>query len=255
MAASMPPPTAVECFSERYMDGEEVVFQIIQLPGATYLWIGTPEARQENLAMGVPSASARGPPAAGTTLLGGGLTSNEGVSQIIAQRLARKLGKPVFVSFNLRDEAELRLFAERHALEGLKRVGASAPKEVGVGVASAAVTPAAVDSMSTSTVSTSIPAASIGDAIPPAATPAAAQQVSDTGVGARSFDVFDTPASLGDAAAAILLGAASQAITARGFFCVALSGGSIPSLLCPALLAAAETARFELWHIFLADER
>lgn len=56
----------------------------------------------------------------------------------------------------------------------------------------------------------------------------------------------------------MLLDAASAAVAARGQFSVALSGGSIPKLLAPSLLAAAASTSppaFSKWHIFLADER
>ena len=49
-------------------------------------------------------------PAAGTTLLG---SSSDVGSQSLAQRLSRRLGRPVFVSLNLPDVAHLRAFAER----------------------------------------------------------------------------------------------------------------------------------------------
>jgi len=52
-----------------------------------------------------------------------------------------------------------------------------------------------------------------------------------------------------------LLHVATQAIATRGAFFVALSGGSIPSLLAQPLLARSSRANFAKWHVFLADER
>ena len=77
----------------------------------------------------------------------------------------------------------------------------------------------------------------------------------DVGVGARTFEVFEATSVLGDTGAAIILECAREAIVARGRFCIALSGGSIAELVSPKLLAAADTLNFELWHVFLADER
>lgn len=62
-------PTRVLEFSESFAEQDLLHFQIILLGGATYVWVGTEDGRQDALAMGVPSTIASRPPA-GTTLLG-----------------------------------------------------------------------------------------------------------------------------------------------------------------------------------------
>ncbi len=69
--------------------------------------------------------------------------------------------------------------------------------------------------------------------------------------------VFPTTAALSAAAAAYVAQRAATAIEAQGRFCVAFSGGSLPGLLCPALVAEPlRTAiNWQGWHVFWADER
>lgn len=59
------------------------------------------------------------------------------------------------------------------------------------------------------------------------------------------------------AAATFVARLSDQAVAARGQFTVALSGGSLPRLLCPPL--AAEPLKSQIfwpaWHVFWADER
>jgi len=70
----------------------------------------------------------------------------------------------------------------------------------------------------------------------------------------RTFATLD---QLANAAAEYVSQLSAQAIAARGRFTVALSGGSLPKLLCPPLVA--ESLRNQVgwssWHIFWADER
>jgi 6-phosphogluconolactonase len=212
----MAAPQLLETFSESFMDAEQVFFQIMRFGEATYLWMGHAEARQDVLAYGVPGAANQARPASGTSLIGG--QSGDSASETMAKRLAHKLGHPVFVSISIRDDVELRAWAERQALMALiKGRGGAAP-------------PAGL--------------ADVSDGA--AAAPA----------GARTYEVFEEGDSkLGETTAAMLLSAAREAIAARGKFVLALSGGSIPKLLAPTLLAAAKDARFDAWHVFLADER
>ena len=242
------PPAPVVTFTEQFVDAEAVCFQLIQLGQSSYVWIGTQECRQDSLAMGVPSAF--GPPAAGTTLLGGG-SAYDGVSQTMAQRLARKLGHPVFVSMNLRDDAELRFFAERHVLAALtgKRPAATTSAGAAAQTLPLPLPPKPASSAASSACAASAPTSS--------GTTAAVGADAGRGHGARVFDVFDSAETLGAAGGAGLLEAAREAIAARGVFLVALSGGSVPKLLSPSLLAAAasSSARFDCWHFFMADER
>ncbi|MCK6623937.1 MAG: 6-phosphogluconolactonase [Anaerolineae bacterium] len=65
--------------------------------------------------------------------------------------------------------------------------------------------------------------------------------------------VFPNPQELGQAAAAHVAQIAAEAIPARGRFMVALSGGSLPQLLGPALVKQASD--WSAWHVFWADER
>ena len=66
-----------------------------------------------------------------------------------------------------------------------------------------------------------------------------------------------TPGEAGAAAAACVLRRAAEAVAARGRFAVALSGGSLPDLLGPALIRQARDggADWRAWHVFWADER
>lgn len=72
-----------------------------------------------------------------------------------------------------------------------------------------------------------------------------------------NLHILPTPQKLGKSAATHVARLSAQAITARGRFTVALSGGSLPKLLCPPL--AAEPLRTQIdwsaWHVFWADER
>ena len=94
-------------WSEKFLDADTVFFQIISLGEATYVWVGHEDARLDSLALGVPSPLT--PTAAGTTLLGSGA---DPASKSMAQRLAKKLGQPVFVAMTLRDDPDLRFFAQ-----------------------------------------------------------------------------------------------------------------------------------------------
>jgi 6-phosphogluconolactonase len=62
---------------------------------------------------------------------------------------------------------------------------------------------------------------------------------------------------LGQAAAKQVAELSAQAIKARGRFTVALSGGSLPKLLCPPLTEEPLRSQVDwpAWHVFWADER
>ena len=72
-----------------------------------------------------------------------------------------------------------------------------------------------------------------------------------------TLHIFPTTTELGTAAAALIAQASAEAIEQRGRFTVALSGGSLPGLIAPALLAGSLRCRVEwpAWHVFFADER
>ncbi|GIK41847.1 MAG: 6-phosphogluconolactonase [Chloroflexota bacterium] len=65
--------------------------------------------------------------------------------------------------------------------------------------------------------------------------------------------IFPNPVQLGQAAAAHVAQLSAEAIAARGRFTVALSGGSLPQVLGPALVKQATD--WSAWHVFWADER
>ncbi len=69
--------------------------------------------------------------------------------------------------------------------------------------------------------------------------------------------IFPSPQELGKAAATYVAKLSAQAVTARGRFTVALSGGSLPRLLSPPLVAGPLRAQIDwpAWQIFWADER
>lgn len=64
--------------------------------------------------------------------------------------------------------------------------------------------------------------------------------------------------NLGDVAANLgkfVKKVSSEAIEARGRFCVAISGGSLPKQLAQGLESSLADIDFEKWDVFLADER
>ena len=222
--------TAINAFT-KVLDDTKVHFHLLDLGAATYLWIGGADGAMSALAVALPATKQ---PAAGTTILG---SSSDVGSQSLAQRLSRRLGRPVFVSLNLPDVAHLRAFAEREALAAL--LGGSTAPTPAPAAAAAANTPA-----------------------PGAADAALAAQMATLAVpgdapshGARTHEVFGSTAALAARATELIVAAAEAAIGARGAFCVALSGGSIPTILGAPLLAQAARAQFDKWVVFLADER
>ena len=231
-------------FSEMFMETEAIHFQIMRFGEATYVWIGHNEARQDTLAYGIPSALGKpGQPTTAGTLLGG--QGGDSASETMAKRLAQRLKHPVFVSISLKEEPDLRAWAERKALAALlKSQGNGAAMDV--------------SDKSTAGIASSVPPSIASVAAPRAGTTTelgSSSESGDVGIGARTYEVFENSDTLGTAASALLISAAQAAIAARGQFVVALSGGSIPKLLAPTLLARKTDACFESWQVFLADER
>jgi 6-phosphogluconolactonase len=68
-----------------------------------------------------------------------------------------------------------------------------------------------------------------------------------------NLHIFPNSQQLGESAAAHVAQLAKEAIAARGRFTVALSGGSLPQVLGPALVKQATD--WSAWHVFWADER
>jgi 6-phosphogluconolactonase len=68
-----------------------------------------------------------------------------------------------------------------------------------------------------------------------------------------NLHIFPNPQELGRAAAAHIAQLSAEAIPARERFTVALSGGSLPKLVFPAL--AQQAVDWSAWHVFWAVER
>jgi len=69
--------------------------------------------------------------------------------------------------------------------------------------------------------------------------------------------VFASTQELGEAAATHVARLSAESIAERGRFTVALSGGSLPKLLCPPLTSEPLGSQIDwpAWHVFWADER
>jgi 6-phosphogluconolactonase len=74
-----------------------------------------------------------------------------------------------------------------------------------------------------------------------------------------SLIVADNKAAVSTALTATIVSIAATALAQRGAFIIALSGGSLPSLLWPALqdafVAQSVDPKYDCWHVLLADER
>ena len=71
-----------------------------------------------------------------------------------------------------------------------------------------------------------------------------------------NIEISPTPDALAERAAALILEAAREAITAQGRFTIALTGGSSPVKACELLAqVSAGEAEWDKWVVFLGDER
>lgn len=74
-----------------------------------------------------------------------------------------------------------------------------------------------------------------------------------------SLIVADNKAAVSTALTSAIVSIATTALAERGTFIIALSGGSLPSFLWPALNDAFEAQnvdpKYDCWHVLLADER
>jgi len=222
------PGVDINEWAEKFNGDEPVLFQLIVIGTSTHVWIGTSDASYGNLALSMP-ATREGSMPTGTTLIG---SHADPGAQRMAQRLTKRLGKPIFLSLNVRDDPELRQFVEASVLKVLRPSQAEPPLQATLHKEASVATSAAEAS---------------GGGV--------AGGGGELGTCARVVEVFETQELLQERAAALVLAAAAAAIAQRGRFCIALSGGSIPKLLSPPLLAAAEEAQFAHWHVLLADER
>src|SRR6185436_19136200 len=75
----------------------------------------------------------------------------------------------------------------------------------------------------------------------------------DESIIVMNLHIFLDSQQLGQAAAAHIARLSADAIAARGHFTVALSGGSLPKLIGPALVA--QPVDWSAWHVFWVDER
>ncbi|EIE23820.1 hypothetical protein COCSUDRAFT_83695 [Coccomyxa subellipsoidea C-169] len=122
-----PPPQAgaaaaalmQHCFSEELLDST-VHFQVMDLGRQLYIWVGTSAAQMGSLCFASPIGAARGMPPVATLVRG----ANEGSSASLAQRLAKRAGRPVAVAWSLPEEppafglvAERRLMRELQTLQ------------------------------------------------------------------------------------------------------------------------------------------
>lgn len=71
------------------------------------------------------------------------------------------------------------------------------------------------------------------------------------------LQIFPTSQELGRAAATYVVELSQKAVEAQGRFTVALSGGSLPKILCPPLAAEPlkSQVKWAAWHVFWVDER
>ena len=210
-------------------------FSLLTFKNAVLISINDQNNVLDSLALAVANQGSSGnhintaPPA--TELLS--KANTDANSQRLAQKIAQKTGFPTFVAFNLvKNDQHLRLFAEKEALAAVLKLFPTDQSHT------------TVPSIHTSKVALPIEGDSWRFKHKP-----------EAGRGERKHEVFDSITRLGERASEELVAVASHAITERGYFSVALSGGSIPAILSPALIAAADIAHFERWHVFLADER
>lgn len=67
--------------------------------------------------------------------------------------------------------------------------------------------------------------------------------------------ICEDKAELGSVAGSVILDAAKQAIATRNRFVVAFSGGSLPGIIAPFLIAKKKQVNWEKWFIVFSDER
>ncbi|XP_013409231.1 proteasome assembly chaperone 4 [Lingula anatina] len=90
----------------------DVNFHVLKLHDSFMLWIGTEPAKMDDLSMAMPTRFDSMP--LGTQVLG---ESTDLTSTSLAQKLAKKTGKQVFVSFNMAADSELVLRVEERVME------------------------------------------------------------------------------------------------------------------------------------------
>jgi len=100
----MPVPTEdVPCSLSNYSFNTQIIdknflFQVLQLSGQVYIWIGEADGRLDNLSVGIPGLSGNSS-AAATCIFGGGEQSRD-----LSEKLSHRLKKQVWVSFSTADD-------------------------------------------------------------------------------------------------------------------------------------------------------
>ena len=72
-----------------------------------------------------------------------------------------------------------------------------------------------------------------------------------------TLQIHSSKEELGQAVADLVARLSAQAVNDRGRFTVALSGGSLPKIVCPPLVNEPRRSQIDwaAWHVFWADER
>eukprot|EP00088_Acartia_fossae_P055701 TRINITY_DN6469_c0_g1_i13.p1 TRINITY_DN6469_c0_g1~~TRINITY_DN6469_c0_g1_i13.p1 ORF type:complete len:123 (+),score=31.58 TRINITY_DN6469_c0_g1_i13:51-419(+) len=84
-------------FSTQIID-KTVLFQVLQMNGQVYIWIGDESASLSNLSVGIPGV--QGQNGAATCIFG----SSGDQSRELSEKLSSRLKKQVWVSFNTTDD-------------------------------------------------------------------------------------------------------------------------------------------------------
>jgi len=109
---------AVECrlrvheFSGKLFDSQ-VHFQCVGLKDSFILWIGTRPASMTNLAMAIPTRFDKTPLSVGCLAD----SESDNISHSLAQKLAKRSGKQVFVSYNLPADYQLLSLVQQRLFE------------------------------------------------------------------------------------------------------------------------------------------
>ncbi|WIA36886.1 hypothetical protein OEZ86_008134 [Tetradesmus obliquus] len=148
-AAAVAPAAAakanIRCFTEAAPDAT-LFFQVIDLGQQVYVWVSVGGAKFSNLYLAIQSRMDPVPSVA--TLLP---DAASGGAAGMAQRLARRVGRPVVCSCNMPANAEvLQVFAERRLCQELESMGltaGSSSKAAGAAAAGAVEAAAAAASL------------------------------------------------------------------------------------------------------------
>ena len=75
----------------------DIKFEVLKMKGSTFIWIGEKkDSKFSDLSFGIPSTNCS--ESSTTRILG--IASSNTTSEMMAQKLSKKLKKPVYVSFN-----------------------------------------------------------------------------------------------------------------------------------------------------------